>query len=195
DAAAESLGGPAGTRVRWHAAKPQAATEANIKSAVAFMESAHLIGALDVGNALAEIHKRVPAEQPTYVVHVGSGVPAMGELRGDALVKQLPAGTRYVGVGVGRRWNRSFMKDAAEKTGGHFTQINPDEPIAWRAFDLFATLATPRLFNVEVVADDGQTEIFSDSSLRPAVPKFHVFQQTIAQGEEICAITRVGPAL
>jgi hypothetical protein len=42
------------------------------------------------------------------------------------------------------------MKTAAERTGGHFTQINPDEPIGWRAFELFATLNTPRLFDVEV---------------------------------------------
>ena len=40
------------------------------------------------------------------------------------------------------------MKLAAERTGGYFTQINPDEPIAWRAFDLLATLNTPRLLDV-----------------------------------------------
>ena len=63
---------------------------------------------------------------------------------------------RYVGVGVGKRWARSFMKAAADRTGGYFTQINPDEPIAWRAFDLPATLNTPRLLDVKVV-DSAET--------------------------------------
>ena len=62
----------------------------------------------------------------------------MGERRDDVLAKRLPDGTRYVGVGVGRRWNRNFMKQAAERSGGYFTQINPDEPVAWRAFELSA---------------------------------------------------------
>ena len=72
----------------------------------------------------------------------------MGERRDDVLAKRLPAGTRYVGVGVGKRWNRGFMKAAAESTGGYFTQINPDEPVAWRGFELAATLNTPRLLDV-----------------------------------------------
>ena len=69
------------------------------------------------------------------------------------LVRRLPERARYVGVGVGKRWARSFMKDAAERTGGYFTQINPDEPVAWRAFDLLATLNTPRLLGLKVAAN------------------------------------------
>jgi hypothetical protein len=33
----------------------------------------------------------------------------------------------------------SFARSAADRSGGYFTQINPDEPVAWRAFDLLAT--------------------------------------------------------
>src|SRR5436190_7629843 len=110
-------------------ARPQAATDENIKTAVEFLKSAHLIGALDLSSALKEVIRAGSVSDgngPTYLVHVGSGVPAMGEKRDEALVKAIPEGTVYVGVGVGRRWNRSFMKAAAEATGGHFTQINPD---------------------------------------------------------------------
>src|SRR5439155_14144784 len=172
----------ANTRVKYASAKPQAATAENIKAAVEFLDNAHLIGALDLGNAFAEITKALPPNRPqTHLIHVGTGLAAMGEQHSDALVKALPAETRYVGVGVGRRWNRAFMKAAAEKTGGHFTQINPDEPIAWRAFDLFATLNTPRLMNVQVAAADGPE------------PRFLTMAESIAQGEEICAITQVGP--
>ena len=44
------------------------------------------------------------------------------------------------------------MKAAAEGTGGYFTQVNPDEPVAWRGFDLAMTLNTPRLLDVGVSA-------------------------------------------
>ncbi len=164
----------AGTRVRFQNAKPQAATQENINSALGFLESAHLIGALDLGKALTEAQTIFKENPSGYLVHVGSGIPAMGERRQDVLVKRIPDGTRYVGVGVGKRWGRSFMKAAAERSAGHFTQINPDEAIAWRAFDLFATLQTPRLLNVQVSA---------------STPML-VYAQALSQGEEICALTR-----
>jgi len=187
----------AGTRVRFASAKPQAANAENVKAAVSFLENAHLIGALDLGGALTALGEHLPREQNPYLVHVGSGVAAMGERRADALVKMIPDGTRYVGIGVGRRWDRAFMKAAAEASGGHFTQINPDEPIAWRAFDLAATLRTPRLMNVQVAADDGLTEILKDDGKTYdfAPPAFLLMNQALAHGEELCALTRVGPAL
>ena len=69
------------------------------------------------------------------------------------------------------------MKNAADKTGGYFTQINPDEPLAWRAFELAATLNTPRLMAVGVHAGtDG--------------PAFLTMASSLAQGEELCAVAR-----
>src|SRR5439155_8940125 len=94
------------------------------------------------------------------------------------LIQRLPGHVRYVGVGVGKRWNRSFMKLAAERTGGYFTQINPDEPIGWRAFDLAATLNTPRLLDITVADDAGKAS-------------FLTYVNSIAQGEDICAIARI----
>ncbi len=168
----------AGTHVKYHAAAPQEVNAANIDGAVKFLEESHLIGALDLGNALTEVCKNIPdaEREASYFVHVGSGIAAMGERR-DAELAQMLAKVRYVGIGVGHRWNRSFMKLAAEKTGGYFTQINPDEPIAWRVFDLWSTLATPRLMNIQVQGDAGQ--------------KFLLFEQTVAEGEEICALAKV----
>jgi Tfp pilus assembly protein PilF len=103
----------------------------------------------------------------------------MGEQRADLLAKRIPDGVRYVGVGVGRRWGRDFMKQAAERTGGYFTQINPDEPISWRGFELAATLNTPRLLDVQVADDVGSLRFLSSAN-------------SIAQGEEACAIARLG---
>src|SRR5207249_12268935 len=129
---------------------------------------------LHLGQALSESAAVLPKGSDPHRVHLGSGVAAMGERRDPVLALLLLDGSRYVGIGVGRRWNRSFMKSAAERTGGHFTQINPDEPIAWRAFDLYSTLNTPRLHNVRVDGAD-----------------FLVMNQSISQGEEICAVARI----
>jgi hypothetical protein len=144
----------AGTRVKAFTEKPQPVTDANVQAAVQFLENAHLIGALDLGQALGAAEPFLKAGNNPYLIHLGSGIAAMGERRAEVLAKHLPEGTRYVGVGVGRRWARNFMKATAERTGGYFTQINPDEPVGWRSFELFATLNTPRLLNVKVTDND-----------------------------------------
>jgi tetratricopeptide (TPR) repeat protein len=178
----------AATRVAIAEKELQPVTAENVQAAVAFLEKAHLLGALDLGQALTAAEPLLKGGRNPYLVHLGSGIAAMGERRDDVLARRIPEGVRYVGVGVGKRWNRSFMKAAAERTGGHFTQINPDEPISWRAFDLAATLNTPRLLNVQVTANAGT----------PLLP----FTSTVAQGEEMCAVMRlvgragdVGPLL
>jgi tetratricopeptide (TPR) repeat protein len=169
----------AGSRVHQLSARPQPATPENVKAAVAFLEQAHLIGALDLGGALAAAEPWLKQGKNPYLVHVGAGLATMGEQRPDALAKSIPEGTRYVGVAVGKRWARGFMKVAAERTAGYFTQINPDEPVAWRAFELFATLNTPRLLDVKAV---------DDAERAPCL----TFATALAQGEELCAVTRVG---
>src|SRR5262249_26114994 len=113
-----------------------------------------------------------------HLVHVGSGIPAMGEQRQDILVKRIPEKVTYVGVGVGRRWNRSLMKAAAERTGGYFTQVNPDEPISWRAFELAALLNSPRMLEVRVEDITGKNRSVAFATLA-------------LQGEEVCAVTRL----
>jgi predicted Zn-dependent protease len=195
----------AGTRVRAFSKTPLPVTAKNVQEAIEFLENSHLIGALDLGLALKEAVKLSggggPPEEPgegggvppprsagvlpllanSYLVYLGSGIAAMGEHRQDVLAKLIPDGVRYVGVGVGRRWDRSLMKAAAERTGGYFTQINPDEPVSWRAFDLAATLRTlpaDRLGGV-VVRIPGRD-----------VPLLYV-SRSLAPGEELCALARL----
>jgi Tfp pilus assembly protein PilF len=128
------------------------------------------------------------------IVHVGSGFAALGERRAEELIKKLPRG-QYVGVGVGRRWDRAFMKRAAAETGGHFTHMNPDEPLAWRAFELMTALRAPRLLDIQVTAEDGATEGDpSEKTPKVELPKFLAMNESVLGGEEIVALTRVGPA-
>jgi tetratricopeptide (TPR) repeat protein len=168
----------AGTNVALLANELRPATAENIAAARRFVEQAHLVGALDMERALAATAPLVRAAGNPYLVHIGSGVPVLGTRTDDALVKKLPPRARYIGVGVGKRWNRNFMRATAATSGGYFTQINPDEPIAWRAFDLVATLNAPRLLNLEVQDAEGKT-------------KFLAWNDTLAQGEELCAVARL----
>ncbi len=168
----------AGTRTHRFDKQPRPNTPENVAAAVKFLERTHLIGALDLAGALKEAAPLLKVGKNPHLVHIGAGVAAMGEARPDALLKLIPDGVRYVGVGVGKRWNRSWMKLAAERTGGYFTQINPDEPLAWRAFELLATLNTPRLLELRVVDDAERVSFLCDAV-------------SLAQGEEVCAIARI----
>jgi ferric-dicitrate binding protein FerR (iron transport regulator)/tetratricopeptide (TPR) repeat protein len=167
----------AGTRVHAFRPEPVQATSSNVREALAFLDQSHLVGALDLGHALNEAEPYLVTATNPWLVHVGAGLPGMGEHREKELIQRIPAGTRYVGVGVGKHWSRSLMKNAAERTGGYFTQINPDEPVAWRGFELYATLNTPRLLDVNVV-DTSEKAVFLN------------YTSSVAQGEELCAIAR-----
>src|SRR5262245_54236951 len=119
------------------------ATPQNIKKTVNAMERVHLIGALDLDQALSLARESLKERKESWLVHVGSGVATLGERREDVLAKRVPGGVRYAGIGVGKRWSRSLMKAAADRTGGHFAQITPDETVTWKAFDFLATLRSP----------------------------------------------------
>jgi ferric-dicitrate binding protein FerR (iron transport regulator) len=171
----------AGTRTRAFDPKPRPATPENVRAAVDFLEKTHLVGALDLGGALAAARPFLEAGKEPYLVHVGGGIASLGERREDVLARQVPDGAHYVGVAVGKHWARGFMKAAAERTNGYCTQINPDEPVRWRAFDLVSTLNAPRLLNVRVV--DNAEKV-----------RFLPCATSVAQGEEVCALACTGTA-
>ncbi len=169
----------AGTETHLFQPEAQPALPGTAAQAVAFLEQTHLIGALDLGRALTDLRPFLDDADNTYLVHVGSGFTAMGR-RQEALADLIPAGVHYIGIGVGKHWDRAWMKQTAEGSGGYFTQINPDEPTAWRAFDLVSTLDTPRLLHVQV-SPGGDAES----------PRFLTDQGLVAQGEEVCATAQV----
>src|SRR5262249_30199539 len=50
-----------------------------IDEVIADLEKAHLVGAFDFGAALDAAKEHLEAAKAPYLVHVGSGIPAMGE--------------------------------------------------------------------------------------------------------------------
>src|SRR5262249_34412995 len=120
-----------------------------VTTVIQSLEQTHIVGALDLGHAFRAAEEFAANCNNPYLVHVGGGFTGMGTPQ-EELPKLLPKKPHYVGIGVGKRWNRAFMKQCAEKTGGYYTQINPDESISWRPFDLMAPLNTPRLLDIRV---------------------------------------------
>ena len=168
----------AGTRIHAFASELKSASPENIADAIKMLDQTHLIGALDLEKAFKACIAFAKATNDATLVHVGAGVPILGERRTHALLKKLPNNTQYVGVGVGKRWNREFMRAAASETEGYFTQINPDKSVTWRAFDLMSTLNTPRMLDLRVEVDGKACEFFT-------------FKESAVHGEEICAIARL----
>jgi tetratricopeptide (TPR) repeat protein len=173
-----------GTHIHQFSDKPLLATEQNAHKALAYLDKAHLVGALNLEQALDDAAPLLAAADNPYLVHVGGGSAALGEQQPDKLIARIPQGTRYVGVAVGKRFSPAFMKAAAEKTSGFFTTINPDEPIAWRGFELAATLNIPRLLDTAVSVPAPQAPL-----------RFLQFTNALAQGEELTAVARIEGAL
>ena len=165
-----------GTRVRRFREAPVKVTSDNIREALAFLDDTHLIGALNLEQGLTEAVPYLAAGAQPYLVHLGGGVATLGEQRPEMLVKMLPTGAKYVGIAVGKRYSTAFMKPAAEATGGLLTQINPDEPVTWRGFEVTSALNTPR--SLAMNAATPQTAMLSMST-------------AVAQGEEFTAVMRV----
>ena len=161
--------------------KPLKCSARNIAKAKTHLDQIHLIGALDLQQALTKCGELCDSENETFVVHTGSAIPVLGAQDQSELLRNIPDAARYVGVGVGKLWSRPFMKEAASRSGGYFTQINPDEEVCWRAFELSSLLNTPRLLNVKVL---------ESQRTQSGAATFLNFADTIVQGEEICAVTR-----
>ncbi|MFO0844244.1 MAG: VIT and VWA domain-containing protein [Gemmataceae bacterium] len=166
-----------GGATRTAGTRPARNDAAAIDEAMAGLERAHLVGAFDLGAALSAAGPLLGAGKNAHLLHLGSGIAAMGDADVGRLVSRLPKGAKYVGVGVGRRWNRSFMQAAAEATGGYFTQVNPDEPVAWRGVEIAAALGAPRLLDVTISDPAGRA-------------RFLPFSRLACQGEEVAAIAR-----
>lgn len=168
-----------GTRVRAFAETPLPATIENVGKALEWLDTAHLIGALNLDQAFRDATPLLKNASNPHLVHVGGGIASIGEQRADELVQRIPPRTKYIGIAVGKRFSPGLMKTAAERTGGLFTQINPDEPITWRGFELASTLNAPRLLNVSITAEG------------PDAPKFLTFSNILTHGEELAAVAKV----
>ncbi len=165
----------ASSRIRTLSETPLPVRPKNVRQAAEFLEKSQLVGALDLEKAFGAVATAARDLENPCVVHLGSGYPRLGEEDQVALARLLPEKSTYVGVAVGNRWNRALMKRLAGDSGGYLTQINPNEPVAWRAIELASRLNAPRLTNVRVV-DKGEKLHFLNMS------------DVVCEGEELLAV-------
>lgn len=168
----------ASSRIRPFSDEPLPVRPKNVRRAVEFLERTQLVGALDLEKAFRAAAETAGGVESPCLVHLGSGYPKLGEDDHQSLAALLPEKTTYVGVAVGNRWNRALMKRLADKSGGYFTQINPNDPVAWKAIELSSRLNAPRLTNVRVV-DGGETCQFLNMS------------DVVCEGEELFSVARL----
>ena len=140
----------ASSRIRSFSDEPLPVRPRNVKRAVEFLEKAQLVGALDLEKAFKVAAETARGVGSPCLVHLGSGYPKLGEDDHQSLAALLPEETTYVGVAIGNRWNRALMKRLADQSGGYFAQINPNDPVAWKAIELSSRLNAPRLTSVRV---------------------------------------------
>ncbi|NLS94449.1 MAG: hypothetical protein GXX96_20015, partial [Planctomycetaceae bacterium] len=168
----------ASSRIRPFSDEPLPVRPKNVKRAVEFLEKAQLVGALDLEKAFRAAAETAGGVESPCLVHLGSGYPKLGEDDHESLAALLPEETTYVGVAVGNRWNRALMKRLADQSGGYFAQINPNDPVAWKAIELSSRLNAPRLTNVRVV-DGSETCQFLNMS------------DVVCEGEELFSVARL----
>ena len=191
----------AGTQAELFRRKPVDCSLENVAAAQQFLNDVAPIGALDLEQALQAVQKQVRGDRDVWIVHLGTGIPVLGTWDNNSLLRLLPAHARYVGVAVGKRWSKSFMETAASHSGGHVTQINPDEAVSWRAFDLLSTLNAPRLTEIAVhvpvtrsVSEGGRPQNVAspiDPGSAGASPsQFLLLTKSLAHGQELAAVAR-----
>ena len=178
----------AGTQPDLFRDKPVDCSLDNVAAALEFLKQVAPIGALDLTQALQAVQSQVTGSRETWIIHLGAGIPVLGERDQTTLLRQLPAKARYVGVAVGKRWSKSFMETAANHSGGHVVQINPDEAVAWRAFDLLSTLNAPRL--TEIAVSTVVDKQFPDAPQATPV-EFLRLTNWLSHGQEFAAVARV----
>ncbi|MEK6260894.1 MAG: VIT domain-containing protein [Planctomycetota bacterium] len=181
----------AGTQAESFRRKPVDCSLENVAAAQQFLRDVAPIGALDLEQALQAVQKQVRGQRDVWIVHLGTGIPVLAERDDNTLLRLLPTNARYVGVAVGKRWSKSFMESAASHSGGHVTQINPDEAVAWRAFDLLSTLNAPRLTEIAVRSTPTRS-VSEGERVKDAASEseFLLLTNSLAHGQELAAVAR-----
>ena len=133
--------------------------------------------------AVTEMIQRSGADN-AHVVYLGDGVATDGETKTSELVRALPAGAVFVGLGVGKKVDGRFLQAAADATGGVFATLNPNEDLRWRVFDLMASLNTRRLVQVRVTFLDGRGKPMKVDAFPSA--------GAVSDGEALTVVARAG---
>ena len=139
--------------------------------------------------AAVKVIEQQKSENP-HLLYLGDGVATDGKTEVFSLVRAIPKGVTFVGVGVGKKVDSLFLQSAADQTGGMFTTINPDEDIDWRVFDMLAALNTPRITGIRVTLKDS-----AGKKVAPNKAIAYPSSRSLSEGETLTIVARCNEEL
>lgn len=143
------------------------------------------VGATDLGAAFdraTSILQGVDARD-AYVVYLGDGVVTGGDRSLADLRDKLRGKATFVGVGVGDGADTPTLAALADATGGSMYSIDLADDLAWKSFDLVASLYTARVTGVKAsLLDAAGAVIPGEAYLRAG---------QLGDGEELELVARV----
>ncbi len=161
--------------------RPIAVSAETVKTVTDALGKTHILGALDLEAALRSAGTLAAARPANAcIVYLGAARTVLGSRDLWKLAAQLDANVPFVGLAVGKRYNRDFLSLAARRSGGLYENIHPDEDLRWRAMDVVATLNTPRLTDLTAMAE-------VDGNALPLLP----VDTMVGHGEQICLVGTV----
>jgi tetratricopeptide (TPR) repeat protein len=147
-------------------------------------EGGAAIGYTDLDAALAAAIEHLEgARAAPHILYVGDGMATGGARDLDALRDRVRGNATVVAVAVGDELDAGVMRALADETGGLFVAMNPGEDLAWRAFDLIATMNTPRVVQLSA------SWIDADGAALGA--KAYTGRGQLADGEQVIAVGNV----
>jgi predicted Zn-dependent protease len=148
-------------------------------------ESRDAVGATDLGRAFDEALSILGDESrgAPYIVYLGDGIATASSDDLASLRRKLEGKATVISVAVGDSRDDAVLEGLARATGGFSTSVSAGENIAWRAFDLVATLSTARVLDLraELLGADG----------RPIDGSTYASSHQLADGEELTVVSRL----
>lgn len=146
------------------------------------------VGATDAAVAIDAALARFAADsakdsatQPV-ILYLGDGVITAGPRQLDELRGHLAGKAMFVGLGLGEGPDTMTLGSLAGATGGLMATIDLSDDLRWRAFDLIATLNTPRVTGLTAQLFDQDGKGLPGALLR---------SPQLADGEELEVVARV----
>jgi tetratricopeptide (TPR) repeat protein len=143
------------------------------------------VGATDLGKAFDRATAILTGVDPrdAYVLYLGDGVVTGGERGLTALRHKLAGKATFVGVGIGDGVDTPTLAALADATGGSVYAMDLADDLAWRSFDLVASLYTSRVTGLAASLIDARGQVIAGEAYLRA--------GQLGDGEELELVARV----
>ncbi|HGG56265.1 MAG TPA: VWA domain-containing protein, partial [Nannocystis exedens] len=125
-------------------------------------EGAGHVGATDLAAALRSartiVDQGAREDEAAVILYLGDGLVSGETQDAKELATIIGEGATFVAAALGDPIDTQLLGTIADATGGLVTEIDASEKLAWRARELIATIATPRMIGIQatLLGSDGQ---------------------------------------